>query len=61
MDLDEVIRKRRTIRRFSSKVVEKEIIIKIIDNARWAPSACNEQLWHFIIVKVLLSLHVIII
>lgn len=51
MNLDEVIRKRRTIRRFCSKVVEKEKIIKIIDNARWAPSACNEQLWHFIIVQ----------
>lgn len=50
LGLMEIIKNRRTIRRFAPKAVPMELIRKAIDAARWAPSACNRQLWEFIIV-----------
>ena len=42
---------RRSIRDFDlNKKVEQEKIKKIIEAANWAPSACNGQAWHFIII-----------
>lgn len=51
MELDEAITNRRSIRKFITKPVEEEKIFKIIDAARWAPSAGNLQEWQFIIVR----------
>jgi nitroreductase len=45
------IRNRRSIRRFLEKPVENEKLEKILEAARWAPSACNQQLWNFILIK----------
>lgn len=47
----DIIKKRRTIRRYKDKQVSKEIIIKIVDSARYAPSALNQQPWEFVIVE----------
>lgn len=44
------IKKRRSIRKFKDKPVEKKTIEKILDSARWAPSACNIQGWRFVVV-----------
>ncbi len=38
-------------RAFSSELVEKEKLQSILEAARWAPSASNEQPWRFIIGK----------
>lgn len=46
-----IIEGRRTIRKFKDKKVEKEILLKLIKSAIWAPSAHNAQPWHFIIVR----------
>jgi len=51
MDFLTLARRRRSIRKFSPRPVEKEIISKILEAASWAPSACNQQLWHFIIIE----------
>lgn len=51
MDLFDAIYNRRSIRKFSDKEVPNDDLYKILDAARWAPSACNQQLWNFIIVK----------
>lgn len=51
MDLFDVIYSRRSIRKFSDREVQDEDLYKILDAARWAPSACNQQLWNFVIVK----------
>jgi nitroreductase len=51
MDLLDAIYNRRSIRKFSDKEVPNDDLYVILDAARWAPSACNQQLWHFIIVK----------
>ena len=45
-----IIEKRRSIRKYQDKPVEKEKIRKIIEAARLAPSASNGQPWRFIAV-----------
>jgi nitroreductase len=51
MDVVEAIKTRRSIRRFKADEVSDELIRKLIDAARWAPSGDNAQSWVFIIVK----------
>jgi len=51
MDVLEAIKKRRSIRAFESTDVPPEIIERLIDAARRAPSAGNIQPWEFIIVQ----------
>lgn len=51
MDVFEAIKTRRSVRAFTSQEVSEEEIEKIIDAARWAPSAGNIQPWEFIIVR----------
>jgi len=48
MDLDEAIHSRRSIRLFTEKPVDKELIYQMIDAGRWAPSATNKQDARFI-------------
>lgn len=43
----ETIYKRRAIRKFKNKSVDKNILEKIVDAGRMAPSAINKQPWHF--------------
>jgi nitroreductase len=50
MKFSELIIKRQSARRYETKTVEKEKLLKCIEAARLAPSACNSQPWHFIIV-----------
>jgi len=51
MDLFEAIKNRRSVRAFSSQPVSDEDIEKLIDAARWAPSAGNIQPWEFVVVR----------
>ncbi len=53
MNVFEVIRKRRSIRKFRSDPIPKEDLRKILEAAIWAPSAGNLQPWEFIIVDSL--------
>jgi len=50
-DLMELVQKRRSIRRFKTDPVPEELINKVIDVARWAPSGFNMQPWEFIVVE----------
>jgi len=50
MDLLEIIKTRRTIRKYKNKAVEREKIEKILEAARWAPSSANLQPMEFIII-----------
>ena len=45
------VKERRSIRSFKSDPVPDDIIDKIIEAARWAPSGGNSQPWEFIVVK----------
>jgi nitroreductase len=51
MEVLEAIKGRRSIRAFKNKNVSKETVEKLVDAARWAPSAGNIQPWEFIIVR----------
>jgi len=51
MDIYEAIKQRTSVRAYSSKPVEDEKLIKILDAARLAPSGKNGQPWIFIVVK----------
>ena len=51
MDFFEVIRKRRSVRRFTDGPVSEEDILTMLEAARLAPSATNEQPWRFIIIR----------
>lgn len=50
MDITELIQNRRSVRKFSTRSVAKEDILKCLEAARLAPSACNSQPWKFIVV-----------
>jgi len=49
MDIFEAIKKRKSVRDYSSKAVEKEKIVQIIDSGRLAATARNVQPWHFVV------------
>lgn len=47
----DAIRERRSIRGFTSRRVERELIRKLLDAAAQAPSALNEQPWAFVVIQ----------
>ena len=51
MDVFEAIKGRRSIRVFQNRDIPPETVDRLIDAARWAPSAGNIQPWEFIIVR----------
>jgi len=54
MDYDgllELVKNRRSVRKFKPDPVPDEYVDKIIEVARWAPSGFNTQPWDFVVVK----------
>jgi nitroreductase len=51
MELDQVIKARRSIRKFKSEPVPKAYIQEIIDAGRLAPSVSNIQSTRYVIIK----------
>lgn len=52
MEYTELIKKRKSIRKYDlAKPVSEELLNKVLDAARIAPSACNNQPWHFIVMR----------
>ncbi len=54
MDYDKflnLVKKRRSVRRFKPDAIPDEQIEKIIDVARWAPSGFNMQPWEFLVIR----------
>ena len=49
MNFFDLVNKRESVRGYLDKEVEKEKILKIIEAARVAPSACNAQPWKFVV------------
>ena len=47
----EVVRRRRSIRRYKTTPVPEDVLSHILETARLAPSAGNREPWHFIVVK----------
>lgn len=50
MDVIDVLKKRRSVRAYLDKPIPKDILEKIIDLARFAPTARNVQPWEFVVV-----------
>jgi nitroreductase len=50
MDAIETILSRRSIRRYTSQKVSDQVIKELLQAAMSAPSASNEQPWHFIVI-----------
>ena len=51
MKFQKVIEKRRSIRKFDTRDVDKKLIDTIISNGILAPSSKNKQPWNFMVVK----------
>ena len=47
----ELVKRRRSIRRFKPDPIPDEWVNKILEAGRWAPSGANGQPWEFIVVK----------
>jgi nitroreductase len=50
MKFMDLVKKRDSVRKYSSKPVARELIEQCLEAARLAPSACNSQPWSFIVV-----------
>ena len=54
MDMDsllELLKKRRSIRRFKTQDVPEEAVSNMLEAARWAMSGANAQPWEFVVVR----------
>lgn len=50
MEFSELILKRQSDRKYAPRPVAREHIVKCLEAARMAPSACNSQPWKFVVV-----------
>ena len=51
MSLNDVIKKRRSVRKYLPQIVPGEVVLEVLVAAGWAPSAHNSQPWRFIILE----------
>ena len=50
MDFPDIVAKRFSVRKYLDKPVEKEKLTAVLEAGRLAPSACNFQPWHFLVI-----------
>ena len=50
MQLVDLIKTRQSDRKYKDAAVDRELIVKCLEAARLAPSACNSQPWKFVVV-----------
>ncbi|MDH7570465.1 MAG: nitroreductase family protein [Armatimonadota bacterium] len=51
MEFYETVNARYSVRRYSAQPVSDEVVGRVLEAARLAPSACNYQPWHFFVVR----------
>ena len=51
MDFLDVMKSRRSVRKFTSKAVSDPDLQIVLEAARWAPSWANSQCWRFVVVR----------
>lgn len=49
--VEQVIRERRSVRRFRHEPLAEAEVLALLDAARWAPSPHNSQPWRFVVVR----------
>ena len=47
--IEDLLQRRWSPRTFASKPVEREILLRLFEAARWAPSSFNEQPWRYVL------------
>lgn len=50
MDIFEIIKTRRSIREYKNKPIPKEVLQKLVDAARFAPTARKVEPWEFVVI-----------
>lgn len=50
-DLMEIIKERRSIRKYEEKDIPEELVNRVLDAVKWTPSWVNTQCWEVIVVK----------
>ena len=50
-DLMEIIKERRSIRKYEEKDIPEDIVNQVLEVARWTPSWANTQCWEVIVAK----------
>ncbi|MBC7188457.1 MAG: nitroreductase family protein [Calditrichaeota bacterium] len=50
MELEEAIRRRRSVRSFKADPVPRSVVEHLLELAQWAPSGMNQQNWYFVVV-----------
>ena len=48
--IEQLLQRRWSPRAFAPKPVEREVLLRLFEAARWAPSSYNEQSWRYIVV-----------
>ena len=51
MDFSEAIHTRRSVREFKGDTIPEDVLTRVLDAARIAPSGSNRQPWRFILIK----------
>jgi nitroreductase len=51
MDAMEAIVTRRSVRKYTSQAVPDELVKELLEAAMYAPSAGNQQPWHFVVIR----------
>ncbi len=51
MDVYTAIATRKSVRAFQDREVSEELLLRLLEAARLAPSACNFQEWRFVVVR----------
>ncbi len=51
MDLDSIIKGRRSIRKYQLEEIPQELLEEVIETALWAPSGTNRQNWELVVVR----------
>jgi len=51
LEVFEAIERRKSVRAYDSRPVPDDVLMKVLETGRIAPSASNKQPWHFIVVK----------
>ena len=51
LNIIDIIKSRRSVRKFNSEPVSEELIETVLEAGRWAPSGLNNQPWRFAIIR----------
>ena len=51
MEFKEVVRGRRSVRKYQPKKVDRAVLNEVLEDAMWAPSGVNIQPWHFVVAE----------